>query len=106
MSTTLRWVSIMASRIKIDLAASTGVHDGEAVIKQLLAGATVTQVTSAIYKHGPKYLSTIINFISNWMDDKGFNSVDQVRGRLSQASSNNPDVYERMQFMRYFSEIK
>ena len=106
MANTLRWIAIMANRVKMDLAASTGVHDGEAVIKQLLAGATVTQVTSAIYKHGPEYISTIINFLSDWMDDKGFNSVDQVRGRLSQASTENPDVYERMQFMRYFSEIK
>ena len=106
MSNSLRWIAIMANRVKMDLAASTGVHDGEAVVKQLLAGATVTQVTSAIYKHGPEYISTIINFLSDWMDDKGFNSVDQVRGRLSQASTENPDVYERMQFMRYFSEIK
>jgi dihydroorotate dehydrogenase (fumarate) len=106
MSNTLRWIAIMANRVKMDLAASTGIHDGEAVVKQLLAGATVTQVTSAIYKHGPEYISTIINFLSDWMDDKGFNYVDQVRGRLSQASTENPDVYERMQFMRYFSEIK
>ena len=96
----------MAKRVKMDLAASTGVHDGEAVIKQILAGAKVTQVTSAIYKHGPEYLSSIINFLSDWMDDKGFNYVDQFRGKLSQDATDNPDVYERMQFMRYFSEIK
>ena len=106
MSNTLRWVAIMANRVKMDLAASTGVHDGEAVIKQTLAGAKVTQVTSAIYKHGPEYISTIINFLSDWMDDKGFNSVNQFCGKLSQAASDNPEVYERMQFMRYFSEIK
>ena len=106
MSNTLRWVAIMANRVKMDLAASTGVHDGEAVIKQLLAGAKVTQVTSAIYKHGPEYISTIINFLSDWMDDKGFHYVDQFCGKLSQAASDNPEVYERMQFMRYFSEIK
>ncbi len=106
MSNTLRWVAIMANRVKMDLAASTGVHDGEAVIKQILAGAKVTQVTSAIYKHGPEYISTIINFLSDWMDDKGFHYVNQFCGKLSQAASDNPEVYERMQFMRYFSEIK
>ena len=106
MSNTLRWIAIMANRLKMDTAASTGVHDGEAVIKQLLAGATVAQVTSAIYKHGPEYLSTIINYLSDWMDDKGFNYVDQFRGKLSQEASENPEAYERMQFMRYFSEIK
>jgi len=106
MSNTLRWIAIMASRVKMSLAASTGVHSGEAVIKQLLAGATVTQVTSAIYKHGPEYISEIINVLSNWMDEKGFNYIDQFRGRLSQAESQNPEVFERMQFMKYFSEIK
>lgn len=106
MHNSLRWIAIMANRVKMSLAASTGVHDGEAVIKQILAGATVAQVTSAIYKHGPGYVSTIINFMGDWMDEKGFNYVDQFRGRLSQTASENADVYERMQFMRYFSEIK
>ncbi len=106
MANTLRWVAIMANRVNMNLAASTGVHDGEAVIKQLLAGATIAQVTSAIYKNGPEYISKIVNFLSDWMDDKGFNYVDQFRGRLSQASTENAEVYERMQFMRYFSEIK
>jgi dihydroorotate dehydrogenase (fumarate) len=105
MHNTLRWIAIMSSRVKMSLAASTGVHSGEAVIKQLLAGATVTQVTSTIYKNGPGYISELINVLSNWMDDKGFNYIDQFRGKLSQEKSQNPEVYERMQFMRYFSEI-
>lgn len=103
---TLRWIAIMANRVKIDLAASTGIHDGEAVIKQLLAGATVTQVTSTIYQHGAGYISTILNFVNDWMDEHGFNYIDQFRGRLSQASSQNPETFERVQFMKYFSEIK
>ena len=106
MSNTLRWIAIMAKRVKMSLGASTGIHDGEAVVKQLLAGASVTQITSAIYKHGPGYISTIVNYLSEWMDKKGFNYVDQFRGKLSQAETQNPEVYERMQFMRYFSEIK
>ncbi len=106
MYNTLRWIAIMANRVKIDLAASTGIHDGEAVIKQLLAGATVTQVTSAIYKHGAGYIPTILNFVKDWMDEHGFNYIDKFRGKLSQSASQNPDAYERVQFMKYFSEIK
>ncbi len=106
MANSLRWIAIMANRANIDLAASTGIHDGEAVIKQLLAGATVTQVTTAIYKHGPEFIVEILKFINDWMEDKGYNYIDQFRGKLSQASTAHPDVYERMQFMRYFSEIK
>ncbi len=103
---TLRWIAIMANRVKMDLAASTGIHDGEAVVKQLLAGATVTQVTSAIYTHGAGYIPTILNFVKDWMDEHGFNYIDQFRGRLSQSASQNPEAYERVQFMKYFSEIK
>ena len=102
----LRWIAIMSKRVKMSLGASTGIHDGEAVIKQLLAGAAVTQVTSALYKNGPEYISTILNFVTDWMEDRGFNYIDQFRGKLSQSATENPEVYERLQFMRYFSEIK
>lgn len=106
MANTLRWIAIMANRVKMSLAASTGVHDGESIIKQILAGATVTQITTAIYKHGPEYIPSLINFLHDWMDGKGFNYLDQFRGKLSQNASQNPEMYERVQFMRYFSEIK
>jgi dihydroorotate dehydrogenase (fumarate) len=105
-SNSLRWVAMMSKRVKMSIAASTGVHDGEAVVKQLLAGATVTQVVSTLYKHGPEYISTMLNYVTDWMEDRGYNYIDQFRGKLSQSAVENPDVYERMQFMRYFSEIK
>lgn len=102
----LRWIAIMSNRVKMSLAASTGIHDGEAVVKQLLAGATVTQVASALYKHGPETISTMLNYLTDWMEDRGYNYIDQFRGKLSQSATENPDVYERLQFMRHFSEIK
>jgi len=106
MANSLRWIAIMSNRVKFDLAASTGVHNGEAVVKQLLAGAAVIQITSAIYKHGPKVLVEINKFLNDWMEERGYNYIDQFRGKLSQASTQNPDAYERLQFMKYFSEIK
>lgn len=105
-SNSLRWVAMMSKRVKMSLAASTGIHDGEAVIKQLLAGAMVTQVVSALYKHGPGTILTMLNYVTDWMEDRGYNYIDQFRGKLSQSATENPEVYERMQFMRYFSEIK
>ncbi len=106
MFNTLRWIAIMAKRVNMSLAASTGIHDGEAVVKQLLAGANAVQVASALYKHGASYILDMTKFVSDWMEAKGFNYIDQFRGRLSQSNTDNPDVYERMQFMKYFSEIK
>lgn len=99
----LRWISIMSRRVGCDLAASTGVHDGSALIKQLLAGATVVQIASTLYKNGPDHIDTMLKELAEWMDHKGFINLNQFRGLLSQVSSSNPSVYERVQFMKYFS---
>ena len=98
----LRWIAMMAERIQCDLAASTGVHDGQALIKQLLAGAHAVQVVSAIYKHGGERIAEMIHQLESWMDKHGFDSIDQFRGTMSQAKSHHPAAYERVQFMKYF----
>ena len=106
MNNSLRWVAILANRLKIDIAASTGVHDGKAMIKQILAGASVVQVASALYINGISYITEMLKYLESWMDKKGFNYIDQFKGKLSREKSSRPDVYERLQFMKYFSEIK
>ncbi|MDP4726002.1 MAG: dihydroorotate dehydrogenase-like protein [Desulfobacterales bacterium] len=98
----LRWIGIMAERVNCDLAASTGVHDGAALIKQILAGANAVQVVSALYKHGKGHIATMLSTLEEWMKKKGFKSLSDFRGKLSQAKSSNPAVYERVQFMKYF----
>ncbi len=103
LSTSLRWIAIMSQRVSCDLAASTGVHSGRAVIKQILAGAQAVQVVSALYRHGNHKLSAILDEMVEWMKEKGYDSPDEFRGRMSQARSGNPAAYERVQFMKYFS---
>lgn len=100
----LRWIAIMANRVKCDLAASTGVHDGHAIIKQLLAGASAVQVVSALYEKGPGYLEVMLNEIREWMERKNYRTVGDFRGLLSQDRQVNPALYERVQFMKYFSD--
>ena len=99
----LRWIGIMADRAECDLAASTGIHDGEAVIKQLLAGAKTVHVASTLYKNGKKHIKTMLQDIENWMDQKGYNKLDDFRGKLTQAKTENPAAYYRMQFMKHFA---
>jgi dihydroorotate dehydrogenase (fumarate) len=98
----LRWVAIMAERVKCDLAASTGVHDGTAVIKQLLAGADAVQVVSALYKKDKGYIQEMLKTLEGWMTEKGFSTLADFRGKMSQDKSSDPAAYERMQFMKYF----
>jgi len=102
LSTSLRWIAIMAERVDCDLAASTGIHDGPAVIKQILAGANAVQVVSAIYKHGGEKIAEMLHQLESWMDKQNFASIDQFRGKMSQVSSDNPAAFERVQFMKYF----
>lgn len=101
-----RWIGIMSSRVDCDLAASTGVHSSEDMIKQLLAGARAVQVVSAIYKNGKEHIQEMLGGLHRWMNEKGYNTIEQFRGKLSQDKNENPSAYERIQFMKYFSEIK
>ena len=102
----LRWIAIMAQKVDCDLAASTGVHDGPALIKQLLAGAKAIQTASSLYQKGPAHIETMLDSLKEWMQKHGFNSLDDFRGRMSQEKASNPAVYERAQFMRYFGSDK
>jgi dihydroorotate dehydrogenase (fumarate) len=104
LSLSLRWIAIMANRVKCDLAASTGVHDGNAVVKQLLAGASAVQVVSALYENGPEYLQTMNSELKDWMKKKNYQDIDSFRGLLSQERQVNPALFERVQFMKYFSD--
>jgi len=99
----LRWIGIMHNRVGCDLAASTGVHDGAAVIKQVLAGANAVEIASAFYKNGKGILKDMLNDISTWMDQKGYKTIADFRGKMSQDKAQNPAAYERMQFMKHFS---
>ncbi len=100
----LRWISLVSDRQKdIQLSASTGVHDFKAVIKLLLAGANTVQVCSALYKNGVGYLTQMLNELDSWMDFKGIKSADEIRGTMNYRSFKDPGIWERSQFMRYFS---
>ena len=96
----------MADRVNCDLAASTGVHDGTALIKQILAGAAAVQVASAFYKSGKGLAGEMLQTLEGWMQQKGFSRLADFRGKMSQAKSSNPAVFERVQFMKYFGGKK
>lgn len=92
----------MAERVDCDLVASTGIHDGDAVIKQILAGADAVQIVSCLYEHGIGYIEQLLDRLESWMGSKGFNRLSDFKGKMSQSKSTDPFVYERTQFMRYF----
>jgi dihydroorotate dehydrogenase (fumarate) len=104
---TLRWIGILSSLLdKTDLCASTGIHDGEGIVKMLLAGATAIQMCSSIYVHGADHITKSLNDLQNWMDKNEYESIDEFRGKLNYKHIKDSRIFERSQFMRYFSDTQ
>ena len=102
----LRWIGIVSSQVdQLDLAASTGVHSGMAVVKQILAGATAVQVCSVLYRNGLDYIRDMITEMKKWMEKNQYQSPGDFRGKMNYGSLDDPSVYERAQFMKYFSSM-
>ncbi|MDR3245042.1 MAG: dihydroorotate dehydrogenase-like protein [Prevotellaceae bacterium] len=100
----LRWIAIVSAKIpQIEISASTGILDGESAVKQLLAGAKTVQMVSALYKNGPKYVADVNKFISGWMEHHEFETIADFRGKLNYSKITDPEMYERSQFMKHFS---
>lgn len=102
---TLRWMALLSGRVGCDLVGSTGIHTAESALKQLLAGATAIQMASVLYKNGFGQVGTVVNGMNEWMDTKGFKTLAEFRGKLSQVNIENPADYERVQFMKLYSKI-
>jgi dihydroorotate dehydrogenase (fumarate) len=96
----LRWISLLAGKVHGDLAANTGIHDGRDVVKHLLAGATVVQICSTLYLNGVSHIGKMLEEIQTWMQDRGFASLGDFRGLLSQIRSDHPENYERLQYIK------
>lgn len=101
----LRWIAILSGRVQCDLAASTGVHDGKGLIKQLLAGARAVEIASVLYKKGFGEIGIMLDELEEYMERHRFLSTGEFIGRMSMAHAPNPAVYERVQFMKYFGGI-
>ncbi len=101
-ATPLRWLALMSRRVGCDLAASTGITDGAGLVKCLLAGARAVQCVSEAYRSGPGCAVRMLGELATWMDRHGCATIGDFRGRLSQAASEDPAVYERVQFMRHY----
>lgn len=104
LSNTLRWIGIASSEVtKIDYAASGGVANPEAVVKAILAGASVVEISSAIYQNTNMFIGQATRFLSAWMDRKGFERISQFKGKLNAKDIKGINMFERTQFLKYFA---
>ncbi len=99
-SVPLRWIAILSGNIRCDLSASTGIHTAVEAIKHILAGASTVQLCSTLYRNGISFIGTILDDIESWMKDQSLESIDDFRGLLSRRHSENPEKYERRQYIK------
>jgi len=103
---TLRWIAIMHGHAKCNLSATSGIRDGEGLIKQILAGADTVQVAKILYNRGVEYIAVMLEDLREWMDRHKYASIDDFRGKMSFGNIENPEAYLRTQFMKYFAGIE
>ncbi len=102
----LRWVAMLSDRLYCDIAASTGIHDGKGMVKQLLAGAKVVQIATTLYKNGFGRIEEMLQYLNHWMDKHQYNKISDFNGMLSLKKAENAAVWERVQFMKHFAGIE
>ena len=95
----LRYSGLLSGEVKTDIIANTGIFSGKDVVKLILAGANNVQVVSTLYKNGIDHITEMNKEISEWMDVKGYASLDDFRGKLSRKNLKNPYIYKRAQYI-------
>ena len=96
----LHWISLLAGRVDVSLAASGGVHTAADVLRCVLAGADVTQMVSALILHGPGHLRTVTDGIARWLEAHGHESLDDVRGIMSLERRADPRAFPRAGYLQ------
>ncbi len=104
MADTLRWTGIVSGKLpQISVASSTGVHDWEDIVKCILAGASAVEICSTVYLHGNEIISQMRRSMEEWMNGMNYHSLTDFKGKLNYSNIADPAMYERIQFMKYFS---
>ena len=100
MTNTLRWISLLYQQIGCSLVGNTGIHTGEDVIKQVLVGARAVEICSTLFVNGLGRINFMLDDIQNWMIDKGYETLDDFRGKMSFKHSKEPNYFERQQYIK------
>lgn len=101
----MRWIAILYGRVKVDFAATSGIHQPQDAVKMLLVGANITMMASALLRNGVDHIQTMEAGLGIWMQENEYESVRQMQGSLSQTNSPDPSAFERAQYMRAISSL-
>ena len=95
----MRWIAILYGRVGLSLSATGGIHSARDALKMLLAGADVTHLCSTLISHGPQRLAQIKSGMEAWMGEQGFDSISELKGRVSQQHAADPAAFERANYL-------
>ena len=102
----LTWIGILYGRVQASLAATSGIHGAEDVIKLVMVGANVTMLCSTLLRNGVNHLRSIEQGVRQWMEAHEYESVQQMKGSMSQKNCSDPSAFERAQYMRAVKGIQ
>lgn len=101
----MRWIAILRGSTKLSLAATGGVHTAADALKMLLAGADVVHMASALLKRGPQALSEVLQGMTDWLQERDYTSVAQMKGSMSQQNSPNPSAFARASYLHVLNSF-
>jgi dihydroorotate dehydrogenase (fumarate) len=96
----LRWITILRPQLAISLAATGGVHEGEDVLKLLLAGANAVMTASALVLYGPGHLTTMLDEVKSWMDGKGLSAISELKLKSDPSTPTDVALLERIRYLK------
>ena len=99
----MRWIALLYGRIGANLAATSGIHHGVDALKMLMAGADVTMLCSVLLGRGIDHIRVIEREMREWLEEHEYESVEQIKGIMSQKNCPDPSAFERAQYMRALS---
>lgn len=106
LSETLRWSAILYNKLDTSLCASTGVNTHEDILKAMMSGADAVQMVTAILKDGTSHVETVLQSLVAWMEEKEYESIEQMKGSISLHHTTNPAAYERANYMRILTDYR
>jgi len=101
----MRWIAMLYGRVNLTLAATSGIHTSDDAIKMLLAGADVTHMCSALLQRGPAYLGEVLKGLEQWMEEKEYASIAQLKGSVSHARASDPTGFERSNYIKVLNSF-
>ena len=102
----LTWIAILHGRIRASLAATRGVQSAEEVVKYTMAGADAVMTTSALLRNGIGFLKTLRSDLADWMQSRGYHSIEQIKGAMSQRNVADPTAFERGNYVKILEHYK